>query len=186
MSGRGQEKIIGEPIYTAKGQRTKPFDGKKIGFGIMVDQPEPNYFTLGTKIVHYPSLQKGQLRIRYPSGSQVPSCPVETISEEFAHFIEDLIRNHKINANLFQTLSDEDKTLFGKIAKVCKIDTLLGLPQTYKDVHNDEIKRFELLRGSIVAGNNSPEILSELKELTTKLMEMGIVSVRDGSKILSL
>jgi hypothetical protein len=182
--GRGLVKIVGEPVFTAKGQRAKGFN-KKVGYGVMVEN-EPNYYTFGSKMIHYPSLKNGQLRVRYPSGSQVPSLPLESISEDMAHFIEDLIRNHKINGRLFEALQDEDKTLFAKMSKVCGVDTVLGLPQTYKDVHEDDIKRFELLRGSIIAGNNSPELLSELKQLTSRLMEVGIVSVKDGAKLLSL
>jgi hypothetical protein len=190
-TGRGMDTtVMGTPIFTSKrlNRDAMAFVPKniKVGRGISLEKSEPNYLTCGSKISHLPSLRKGVLRIRNPSGSQVLQFPPENISSNLAHTIENMLSHKKLDANLYSLLSNEDQNLFAKMAEVCGITESVHLPKRYTDLYDDDMKRFDLLRGSVIGGQNAPEVLSELKDLTLKLMNVNLISVQDGTKILSI
>ena len=48
----------------------------------------------------------------------------------------------------------------------------------------EEFHRFEILRGEVLAGNDAPQILSELKKLLLKFIAEGSIPKQQGHSLL--
>jgi hypothetical protein len=58
------------------------------------------------------------------------------------------------------------------------------LKRTTTSTDEEENKRFELLKGEYIAGNNSPKVISELRKLVVKLMSDGRIRKNQGVELL--
>jgi septum formation topological specificity factor MinE len=58
---------------------------------------------------------------------------------------------------------------------------MAGLHKNFKTSTNETLstikERFKIVEGEILAGNNNPEVMSELKELLLKLHHLNAISI---------
>ena len=85
-------------------------------------------------------------------------------------------------------MDDEEKKIFDDLLTLSKLDSSDSLKlYNHKKYNSDEIdrdvKRFNILRGELVCGNDSPEIIKELKALLFKLLNERLISQRDYTSL---
>jgi hypothetical protein len=49
---------------------------------------------------------------------------------------------------------------------------------------DQDLRRFSILQGEVIAGNNSSQIINELKQLLLKLSNNGLISKNDRDQVL--
>lgn len=159
--------------------------GKRIvrGGGLEPQKIE-RYQQLGRYIIHMPSLKKGVVNIKYPSKATIPALPQCLISQDLTDFILDLLEGGHMNTKLYEKLSKSDQTLFSKIANMAQINENLGIRNDVGEEEREMLKRFELVRGEIMAGNNNTQLLKGLKKLTLNLIGSGQISKHMGYGLL--
>lgn len=156
-------------------------NGIKFGGGIAPD-PDIRYERLGKYLVHMPSLRKHILNVKYPSLVSVPRIPQKVISPELAEMLQDLLATGQLNPKLYAALSKQDKDYFADIAHLCQVGSKLGVS---KKEDNEDMQRFAVLRGQILAGNDAPQVVKELKYLTLKLLNEGKFSKKSAHDLLT-
>ena len=172
---------FGLPIY--KGARPKK--SVKIGKGIDMEK-EPLYKTFGKFLVSMPNLlNRDILLFKYPSLSRVPKLEPIQVSEDFKDFFLDCLDNGKINHKIFKTLDDEEKTLFEVVAEKAGLFKKFGLSKKTNKDEEEDIRRFNILRGEYYAGNNSHQLLDELRKLIIKFIHNGRINKNEGISILA-
>ena len=114
----------------------------------------------------------------------VPSFKPVAVSDIYRDFVIDLLESGRPNNRVYNQICDEEKKHFEKVASTAGIFKGLGLPKTVIDTEEQDVKRFELLRGEVVAGNNNQKVLSELRKLTVKLMNSDRIKRKQGLDIL--
>ena len=66
---------------------------------------------------------------------------------------------------------------------------MAGLHKKFHNKHDETIenfvKHFKVLEGEILAGNDNPQILRELKEVLYKLHHLGKISIKQVNKYLN-
>jgi hypothetical protein len=134
------------------------------------DMPKRGFQKLGTKWVRKSDLIKEKLCVRQPSNQSVPSIPVQRISKKLATILIGILDNGKPEYSDLEELSDEDKLLLSTISSTTKLGSKLSLPTPNKSKNEKEEHRFQILKGQILAGNDSPQIVKELKTLLMKFM----------------
>ena len=87
------------------------------------------------------------------------------------------------SAEFFKTLSKDDQLIFRRACTQAQIGGKLGLEEYHGS--DDDVDRFELLKGSLIAGNNAPDVLKELKYYILKFMADGRLNRTDGSQLLA-
>ena len=111
------------------------------------------------------------------------------ITTKLRKIINDIIYEKSFNEEDYDELDDEEKKLFDNLLVACKADksdcVLLYKHQKYNDKQRDEdIKRFNILRGELIAGNDNADLIKELKALLFKLMNQKVISRADYTKIM--
>jgi len=149
----------------------------------------PNQKNFGNYSLSLNSLKKGFLYVRYPSGAAIPHFPKVMISSRFRRIINDLIYEDRFVEEDYTGLDDTEKKLFDDLITLCKLDKKDNVKiyrhKKYSDKDRDEIiKRFNILKGELLAGNDNPNLVKELKLLVIKMQNDKIISKTESNKLI--
>ena len=150
----------------------------------MVEQP--TYRAYGKYAIHMPMLEdKDLLNIKYKSLGPVPKFKLAIpVSDIFKEFLLDVIENGKPNTRVYSQIEPEERKLFEDMSTGAGLWSTFGLKRTTTDTDVEESKSFEILRGEVLAGNNNPKILKELRGLVIKFMNTGKIRKNEGLNLL--
>lgn len=177
--GRGMEGIQ----RYGSGLIKKPRYGRRIvGKGIE-KQPE-TYKKFGRYLIYLPALKKGIFHLKFPCFTNCISIPKREISEDLKDFIEDMLDNGMINKRLYEKLNPDDRRYFNSVAEKARIDVQVGISENVMKQNREDMKRFELVKGIVMAGQNSPEVLQELGEWLMKFSHEGKLNKNQVQEIL--
>jgi len=158
--------------------------GMKVGRGIAVKQT-PSYKEYGKYAIHIPQLeQQDLLNVKYKSLGQIPKFKPIPVSDVFRDFILDLLENGKPNGRVYTQIAPEERKYFEEMSIGAGVWNSLGLKRTTTSTDEEENKRFELLRGEYLAGNNNTKVISELRKLVVKMMSDGRIRKPQGVELL--
>ena len=157
---------------------------KIVGAGIAVEE-QPTYRTFGKYVMHIPHLtEKNVLNIKYPSLGSIPSIKPMTISDDFKDFVIDVMNTGRVNDKAFNSLQQHEQKHFERITKGAGLLDTFKLKRSGDDEEKVEVDRFNLLRGNYLGGNNSPDVLKELKGLVVKFINDGRIARNEGLNLL--
>jgi len=156
----------------------------KVGRGIAVKQT-PSYREYGKYAIHLPQLeQQDILNVKYKSLGQIPKFKPVPVSDIFRDYMIDLLENGKPNARVYNQIPEEERKLFEEISIGAGVWNGLGLKRTTTSTDEEENKRFELLKGEYMAGNNSQKVIGSLRQLVVKMMNDGRIRRNQGVDLL--
>ena len=157
---------------------------KIVGKGIEVEE-QPTYRTFGKYVMHIPHLtDKNVLNIKYPSLGSIPSIKPMTISEDYKDFIIDVMNTSRVNEKAFYSLQPHEQKHFERITKGAGLTDVFKLKRSGDDEEKKEVDRFNLLRGNYLGGNNSDDVIKELKGLVVKFINDGRIARHEGLNLL--
>lgn len=155
-----------------------------IGDGIP-NKPIEKFIKFGTLILNKGFLfRNNRLAVKYPSGACIREIPSQMISNSFAMLLKHIIDTGIVNQKLLNELGHDESILFHNLMAKAKLDDQLGLVNYKSAEIEKDMKRFDLLKGIVLAGSNAPETLKELKLLIMKFMANGIMKKTEGNQLL--
>ena len=167
-----------------RGFKPKPNMKMKVGRGLAVKET-PSYREYGKYAIHIPQLeQQDILNVKYKSLGQIPKFKPIPVSDVFRDFIIDLIENGKPNARVYTQIPPDERKFFEEMSIGAGVWNGLGLKRTTTSTDEEENKRFELLKGEYIAGNNNTKVISELRKLVVKMMSDGRIRKNQGVELL--
>ena len=183
------ERLHQQPASTighGVGMTKKAYPKTDAGKGIEPDNND-RYVQFGKFCFFVPQLQKRVFHVKYAkSKGCCPRYPRTLISTKFTDFLLDLLETKKANLDLFRELNDKEQKLFKKLATEARVLNQLGMREYHFDDTDDEdLERFELLRGEVMAGQNNPDVLRELRGLILKFISDGRLNWKEGHGLLA-
>lgn len=154
-SGSGLVKTPSKPRLKVEGKVEKP----------------ASYVPIGRYIINRNDLGKGILKMRTAKGGIILKFPTEAISRELSNMLKCVSQNGTPSIDDINALSTLDKNILHKIVKESHIN--LPVPDLKMDKNETEYRRFLLLKGEVLAGNNNPTAIKELKRIIIKLTAEG-------------
>ena len=106
------------------------------------------------------------------------------VSDIFRDFLLDLLEGGKVNQRVYLQIEPKERKVFEEMAIGAGIWNSLGLKRTTTSTDEEDRKRFELLKGEYIAGNNSPKVLQELRRLVVKFINEGKIRKSEGMNLL--
>jgi len=173
MSGRGLAKPkVGKPYRQSIAHLVdKP-----------MEKPKP-YTQFGRYFINKHRLEgEGIVAFRQPSGNTIGSLPTEKVSPRLAKVIKTLVGKGVPSYEDISALDTDEKNKLYKITKTCNVDSP-AIPKM-KSEDKQEEDRFNILRGEIIAGNDSPKIAKEFKVMLMKFVAEGRIPKRQANEIL--
>ena len=161
----------------------KTESGIKVGKGINYTQ-EPKYKTFGKYIINWNKLiQDDIFNVKYPSGGAIPHFKPTRITDKFQDFLIDFVEKNGINSKLYDQDPEDEKRLFESVTTGAGVFHKLQLKKRKLDDDADQT-RFEILRGELQSGNNSPIIQNELRKIIMKFINEKRITKTEGYEIL--
>jgi hypothetical protein len=168
MRGKGLNKPYGQSI---KHLMDKP-----------IEKPKP-YTAFGRYCINKNRLNtQNVIAFRYPSGNMIKGLPTEKVSESLAKVMKTLVAGGSPSYEDISSLSQDEKRKLAHICNSCGIESS-AVPQM-KGEGEQEMDRFNILKGEIIAGNDSSKIAKEFKTMLLKFMNEGRIPKQQGNSIL--
>jgi hypothetical protein len=123
--------------------------------------------------------------MRTVKGGQIAELPQMSISPKLGKMLNKIISGHGFPSHSDLTeLDDSDKNIMYKVFKMSKAEGIESIPRPNKTNDEQEFNRFTILKGQIIAGNNSKELIKEFKTLLVKLIHSDKILRKDAHGIL--
>jgi len=146
---------------------------------------EASYIPIGKYVINKHKLRDNMLLMRTVKGGQIMELPQMSISPKLGKLLNKIIQGHGFPShNELTELDDSDKDIMYKVFKMSKAEGIDSIPRPNKSKDEQEFNRFTILKGQIIAGNNSKELIKEFKTLLVKLIHADKILRKDGHAIL--
>jgi len=153
------------------------------GYGMNTDN---TYINIGKYLVHRNNLLGGKLQVRSPNKNQVYGFKSQNITNNIKDILLKLNKKEPISFKDVDKLNEQEKNQLYTIGKKLHVSELFDIPSTLKS-NEDKLKdEFFLLRGSIMAGNNNPELLRKFKIVLLKMKNNKLISLQEYNEVLNI
>lgn len=164
------------------------------GRGIAPEAPpikrENNYRQFGKYLVNMKYLHEGILNLYHETMKRVKAIPPRLISKEFQSIIYTILEKGQLPRSLFHKLSDAEQTFLRDVLKRSWLTEKLGMGDQgrkkgmFEDETDEDMRRFNLLKGIVIAGNNDKKVVNELISYLHKFVEERRIEPKMGNDIL--
>jgi len=172
-----------------------PDDIKKKNRGIFKDEivgtgygmnNDNTYINIGKYLVHKNNLLGGKLQVRSPNKNQVYGFKSQNITNNIKDILLKLNKKEPISFKDVDKLNEQEKNQLYTIGKKLHVSELFDIPSTLKS-NEDKLKdEFILLRGSLMAGNNNPDLLRKFKIVLLKMKNNKLISLQEYNEVLNI
>jgi hypothetical protein len=144
------------------------------------------YITIGKYLVHKNNLLGGKLQVRSPNKNQVYGFKSQNITNHVKDILLKLNKKEPISFKDVDKLNEQEKNQLYMIGKKLHVSELFDIPSTLKS-NEDKLKdEFFLLRGSLMAGNNNPDLLRKFKIVLLKMKNNKLISLQEYNEVLNI
>jgi hypothetical protein len=142
------------------------------------------YIPFGRYVINTHRLKNADIMmIKTMKGGAIANLPTVKISSPLSGLMQQMIDGHMPTFDDIHNLSIDDKQQLHHITKKCDID--VSVPNPDKDKLSQEMNRFDILKGEILAGNDNKEMVKEFKVMILRFMNSGRLPRRQGQEILT-
>jgi len=174
---KGRKKAQMRAVYTQK----KIIEGK----GIAIPAKEEQYVQFGKFLIDEPRLKNGVLRVIYhTTGVAHPDFRPQEISKDLRDEITTMLETGKWSDRALKHLDKGEQTTLKKLMEKSGVARAMGIKELQTDEMSEDTNRWELLKGELRIGNNSPRIIKEMEQLVQKFMQNGRIKKQEGYKLL--
>ena len=144
-----------------------------------------NYMQLGKFMINMTMLHNNELLVKYLSYAPVYKIKRRKVSDNFRDIILNLFDTNEMNYQLGKKLSIDEKNLLDDLINRCglKIDLKFDKNKLQDNI-SDIMEDYKVLRGEIIAGNNNPELIQNIKLVIEKLVYHNKLSEQQANEII--
>jgi hypothetical protein len=182
------QKVANKVMRTIGGQvsmpKPPPLKRIKLGKGLSVKET-PTYREFGKYAIHIPQLEDNDiLNVKYKSLGGIPKFKPFPVSDIFRDFLLDVLDGKRPSERVYLQIDPKERKAFEDISIGAGVWSGFGLKRTTTNDDEEDRKRFEVLKGIYIAGNNSPQVSQELRRLIVKFINEGKMKRQQGLNLL--
>jgi hypothetical protein len=174
--GEGIGRIKGKGVY-----RNKIVKSTDYSKGIM---PVNKYVPFGRFHIDNHKLGNDIVSIKRGTGCNVSGFPVERVSKELAGVLRTIVGGGQPQFHQLEKLSPDEKAYLHKLAKHSNIIDRLSIPTPNKDDDDKDINQFEIMKGELLNGNDSADLIKKFKILIMKMVKKELLPKSQAKDIL--
>jgi hypothetical protein len=125
------------------------------------------------------------ISIKRKSGANIKEFPSLKVSNKVSKILKDIIGGKIIEESDINSLSPTEQIYLNKLSKYSDIQDRLNIPSPSKDQEEKEYNQFEIMKGEILSGNDSKELVKKFKGLILKFSREGKLPKGQVTEILS-
>ena len=161
---------------------TKPiYDEIDYSAGIM---PKNKYAPFGKYFIDSHRLNDNVVSVRRANGVNISGLPVKLVSKDLGEVIRTILGGGLPQYHHLDRLEDEEKLYLHKLAKTTHLLDRLSIPTPNKGEDEKSINQFEIMKGEILNGNDSVDLVKKFKLLIVKLVSKDLLPKGQAKEIL--
>lgn len=142
------------------------------------------FIKFGRYLINNKKLNDSILAIKRPSGNNIIEFPTQHITSNFKNVIKTMIGGGMPKYEELDRLSEAEKVYLHKLASKANIIDKFSIPTPSKNQHEKDIHEFEVMKGEIMSGNDSNELIKKFKLHILKLSKTGALPKREVTELL--
>jgi hypothetical protein len=146
--------------------------------------PSPRYIKFGRYMINNKKLNDNVLSLRRSRGSTIATIPATKMTSELGGVIKKIVGGGVPSFDELNALTDAEKRYLYKVSQEADIYDKIKIPTPSKDEEEKDIHAFNVMKGEILAGNNSKELVAKFKALLNKLSKNNILPKSQVREIL--
>ena len=163
----------------AKASQGRGLKKTKKGRGLSSD-----YREFGINKINHKKLDDGILTLRRGTNSNIPDMPSKRISRKLQKIIKHISGGGMPDFNDINNLEDGEKDYLHKLISKSNLTDRLSVPAPSKDQEEKDFHQFEVMKGEIMSGNDSKELVKKFKLLILKLSKQNILPKNEVNELL--
>jgi hypothetical protein len=181
-----------EEVPDVQGSGLRRSKGRGVsGRGILIDTTEkgvmenPNrYVPFGRFHINTHRLNDDIINLKRHTGCNVDGFPVRRVSKDFGNVIRTIVGGGHPEYRQLEKLDDEEKLYLNQLVKKSNIQDRLSIPTPNRDDDEKDIHQYEVMKGEILSGNDSFDMVKKFKILIRKLMRKELLPKNQAKDIL--
>jgi len=147
--------------------------------------PKEKYIPLGKYLVNIHKLEHNNIVSFKSSNHKSTNIPSKRVSQPVADILLHIV-NGTLDKIVTDNLSEDDISYLFQLIKKCELDNFLDgkAENKIKTKTEQEIHRFYVLQGEIVAGNDNPQLIREFKAILLTMMNENKLSKKEAGDVL--
>jgi hypothetical protein len=148
-------------------------------------EPSSKFIKFGKYLLNSHKLKKDNtFSLKHISGGNIIDIPSQRLTDDLSKVIKTIVGGGNPSYNELNKLSETEKNYLHKICSKSNILDKVSIPTPSKDSEEKEIHNFEVMRGEIMSGNDSPELIKKFKLLIIKLQKNNSLPKKEVYEIL--
>jgi len=147
-------------------------------------KPTPRFVPFGRFVINRGRLDKDIIAVKRPSGGQISEFPSKRVSRKLGGVIRTMVGGKIPSFDDIKGLDSEEQEYLHFLASKADLIDKVNLPTPKKDDDEKDINQFEIMRGQIIAGNDSADMVKRFKQLIVKMSGKGLIPSRQVKDIL--
>jgi hypothetical protein len=144
------------------------------------------YIPFGKFILNHFQLDKNILLVKYPKTiAPVPKLRRKIISDNLKILLQNLIETQNINTDLQSEISTEEIKIFEDLLFLSGLTKHLKYKRIDRTI-KDALHRYEVLKGGLLAGNQSIELKEELITILNLFVNKNIIDSEEGHELITI
>ena len=138
----------------------------------------------GKYILNKNKLDSDQVYFKHLKGYGVKGFPATKVSSKLGSVLRTIIGGGVPKFEDLNNLSESEKEYLHKVAIKVGIMDKLSIPAPSKDKLEQDIHQFEVMKGELLSGNDSPDLIKKFKLVLLRLSKNGTIPKREASELL--
>ena len=182
--GAGIKRRTGRGIRTGKPRATELKDTDiDWNSGVLVPKV-PKYVPLGRYVIHKEKLKDNIVSLKTPSGQTLPDFRMMRVNDRVGGALRTVISGGRLSYEQIGSLDDNERKYLSMLASKSGLGERLDVPAPDKKKDDQDINQFEIMRGQIMAGNDSEVLIKDFKKMIVRLREKDLLPKRQASDML--
>jgi len=153
---------------------------------IVVNKLDPmsEFIPFGKYLLSLKNLQKNRFMLRTKSKNPVLSFKTIVLTRKTKAIVQKLLQDLDVSFDEIDSLNEDEKNDIDTIVSFTNINNRLKIPNTKRSRLEKDLNKFNVLRGSIIAGGDNIEMLRDFRKLLLSLSNSGYISKKETGEVL--
>jgi hypothetical protein len=138
----------------------------------------------GKYIINKNRLDEDIISFKHTKGYGVKGYPSKKVSRNFSNVMKTIVGGGTPKFDELANLSEAEKAYLHTVSKKAGITDKISVPTPSKDSMEKDIHQFDVMKGEILAGNDSSVLIKQFKLLLLKLSKNGTLPKRECQEIM--
>ncbi len=157
-----------EGIMSGKGLSAKVDYSAGIG-------AEPDYVPFGKFLINRKKLVDGVVMIKRHGGQFLPDMKTRRVSPNLTVVFKKIAGGALPSFSELEKLDDDERQYLKFVANKSNLSSKLDVPSPKKDKDEELINQFEVMRGQMIAGNDSKDLFRKFKQILVTMLDRDLI-----------